>query len=283
MAVEEEQPVGAAGLADRSAQRVAPVTLLRDRLRVAVLDVHPAVRVPVRVPLDVVERAAELIGAALGHGRNLQAARAPELGLIALCQDLHFGDRVDVHGNQLAVVPGVHRRHAVHHDVVLATAAEPEDAARDGGPGLGNRAGNQRGEPGKVAIGDRQVFHRFSRHREGPLAAGCLNHRRLGFDVDGFSEAADAEGQRLHDDAIAWAHEEAGAPQSLESLQRHFHRVGVAGDVREDEVAVVVGVRVRDTSAARIADQRHHRPWNDSALFVLERAADHACRDLGAC
>ena len=102
VAVEEEQPVGAARLPDRPPQRVAPVALLRHRLRVAVLHVRPAVRVPVRVPLDVVQRAAVLVGAALGHRRDLQAAGPPELGLVALREHLHFGDRVDVHRRSTA-------------------------------------------------------------------------------------------------------------------------------------------------------------------------------------
>ncbi len=83
MAVEEEQLVHATGTPDRTAQGVAPVALLVLGLGVAVRTVHPTVRVPVRVPFDVVERAAELIRAALRHRGDLQAARAPVLRLVA--------------------------------------------------------------------------------------------------------------------------------------------------------------------------------------------------------
>ena len=74
--------------------------------------------------VGVVAGTAEPVGAALGDRRDLQAARPAELGLIALREDLDFGDRLDVHVQHLAVVAGVHRRDAVHHDVVLAGAAD---------------------------------------------------------------------------------------------------------------------------------------------------------------
>ena len=89
-----------------------------------------AVRVPVRVGLDVVDRSAEPVGAALGDGRDLQSARPAEFRLIALREDLDLADRLDVHVEHLAVVAGVHGRDAVHHDVVLAGAAEPRAAGR---------------------------------------------------------------------------------------------------------------------------------------------------------
>src|SRR5262249_61695695 len=88
MRVEEEQLVVAArfayGAADRVAERLGALL----GLRIAVLLVHPAVRIPVRVGLDVVGGAAELVGAALGDGGDLQPARAAGFRLIPLRPDL---------------------------------------------------------------------------------------------------------------------------------------------------------------------------------------------------
>src|SRR5207249_2759249 len=70
--VEEEQLVGAACLAHGAAERVSKVILLRYRLRIAVPLVRPTVRIQLGVPLDVVGRAAEPVGPALGHGGDLQ-------------------------------------------------------------------------------------------------------------------------------------------------------------------------------------------------------------------
>src|SRR5262249_4957637 len=67
--VEEEQLVVAALLADGAADRVTPVTFLVDVLRVAVPLIRPTVRVPIRVPLVIVEAAAILVGAPTGDGR----------------------------------------------------------------------------------------------------------------------------------------------------------------------------------------------------------------------
>ena len=129
VAVEEEQLVVAARPADRAADRIPEILFAQHRLRIAVQDVGPAVGVPVRVPEHAVDRAAEPVGAALGHGRDLQAARAAVFRLVARGEDLHFRDRLDVHLQQDPVVAGIHRRDAVHHDVVLAASA---DSARVG-------------------------------------------------------------------------------------------------------------------------------------------------------
>src|SRR5690606_27063624 len=90
VAVEEEQLVVTAGTAHRTAERVTPRAALGDLLVNAVLLVLPAVRVPVRVVLDVVERAVELVRAALGHGRDLQTRRPAELSLITRGQHLNL-------------------------------------------------------------------------------------------------------------------------------------------------------------------------------------------------
>ena len=155
LAEEEEQLVVASGLADGTADREAPVALvdlgLRSPLRMLVLRVG----IPLRVALDVVDRSVEPIRSALGGRRDLQAARPAVLGLVRRREDLDFLDRLDVHLQEHRVAAGVHRRHAVHHDVVRAAAAETR--------GVGARAGDarrQRRELHEAAIRNRQVLAR---------------------------------------------------------------------------------------------------------------------------
>ena len=155
--VEEEQLVVAARLADRPADRVAEILFLQHGLGVAVEHVRPAVGVPVGVAEDAVDRPAEPVRAALGHGGDLQSAGSPVFGLVARREDFDLRDRLHVHLEQDPVVARVHRRDAVHHDVVGAAAAEPA------GVGAGADAGRERGEPGEAAVGDGQVFDRLGR------------------------------------------------------------------------------------------------------------------------
>src|SRR4029079_4410107 len=63
VSVEEEQLVGAAGLADRTADRVAERLGRGLRLGVTVLLTHPGIRVPVGVGEQAVAGPAELVGA----------------------------------------------------------------------------------------------------------------------------------------------------------------------------------------------------------------------------
>ena len=128
--VEEEQLVVAAGLPDRAANRIAPVALIGHRHGDPIQYVVLGVLVPPRVPLDVVDGPAEPVRAALGHRQDLDAARPPVLGLVGGGQHLHLGDGVQVHGDHLAVVAGVHGRDAVHLDVGVAAAADAADPGR---------------------------------------------------------------------------------------------------------------------------------------------------------
>ena len=122
--VVEEDLVGAAGLADRAADRESPVARLAHRLGIAVEVVRLAVGSPVGIPLDVVDRSAKPVAAALGDGRDLQAARPSVLGLIVRDQHFHFGDRLDVELHQQPVAAVIHRRHPVHHEVRSAASSD---------------------------------------------------------------------------------------------------------------------------------------------------------------
>src|SRR5439155_12189098 len=90
--VKEEQLVGAAwpshGAPDRVAQRLCTGL----HLGIAVFHVHPAVRIPVRVGLDVVGGTPDSVRAALGDRGDLQTAGAAVFGLVALGEDLHFSN-----------------------------------------------------------------------------------------------------------------------------------------------------------------------------------------------
>src|SRR6185436_18833484 len=218
------QLVVAARLADGAADRVAQNLGTGLRLRIAVLLVDPAVLVPIRVGLDVVAGASEPVRSALGHGGDLQAARAAVLGLVALRQNLDLADRVDVHVQHLAVVAGVHRRDAVHHDVVLPEAAE---AGAAGGGAAGNHARREGGQAGEVPARDRQVLDLIGGHGVGALAALGLDHRRFGGHRHGLGAGARFEGERGHADAVAAADRDAGPLDRLERLERDLHRIGV--------------------------------------------------------
>ena len=119
--VKEKQLVLAARFPNRPSDGVAPVGLLGYRLRIAILLIHPAVHVPVRVPVNPIGRAPEEIGSALGHHRDLQAAGPAVFGLIALRQDLDLGNRIRVQRKPDAAAPGVDDRDAVHDVVALAS------------------------------------------------------------------------------------------------------------------------------------------------------------------
>ena len=201
MAVEEEQFVLAPGLADRAADRVAEIFFVQHRLGVAVERVRLAVGVPVGFAHHVVERSAEAVGAALGDGGDLQSARSSVFSLVARRKNFDFCDRLDVHLQQHGIAAGVHRRDAVHHDVVRAAAAD----ARRVGAGAGD-AGRDGGQLDEAPVGDGQVLDRFGRHGERPLAASQLNDRRLSRHENRFSQRPDFDRQRPHDHPVAWAH-----------------------------------------------------------------------------
>ena len=255
MRVEEEQVVGPARLADRPAEGIA-VGLLRGLRRgIAVLLTHPARGVPVRIREGRVGRAPELVRAALGHRRDLQAARPAEFGLIALRQDLHLANRLDVQVQHLAVVAGVHGRDPVHHDVVLTGAAEPRGRGRGIGDvgtalRLRNHARREREQAREVLAVDGQVLDLLRGHREGSLTALGLQRRGLGRDRHDLDDAAGIEDERRDADAIAAADGDPRAAGDLERLERHLDRVGVGRHVREDVVAVVVGHDWRALRAA---------------------------------
>jgi hypothetical protein len=82
VAVEEEQLVAAARLADGTADGVAEILLVDLRLRVAVEHVRAAVAVPVGVALHVIDGAAEPVRSALRDRGDLQAARTAVLRLV---------------------------------------------------------------------------------------------------------------------------------------------------------------------------------------------------------
>ena len=261
--VEEEQFVLPAGFADRAANRIAAVVLVREGLGDAVADVRPRVGIPPRVALDVVHRSAELVRSALGHGGDLQPARPAVLRLIAGGEHLDLGDCVHVGLQHLAVVARVHDRHAVHHEVVgvvLPGIAQPRGSAH---------AGRKGGERGEVAVGNRQVLDRLGGGGEGAFAALRLNHWRLARHGDGFSKRAHLDYQGPDRYAITRTDAHVRPLQRLEPVHRHLDGVGVSRDVRENEVTAFVGQPLGGR-ALRLADERYRSAGNRAALRVVD-------------
>ena len=157
------------------------------------------------------------VGAALGHGRDLQPARSSVFRLVSGGEHFHFRDRLDVHLEHLPVVAGVHRRDTVHHDVVLPAAPEARRRAGD--------AGGQLGQAGEVAGRERKVLDRRRGDGERALAARGLNEGGFGGHVNGFGCAAYFDHEGADRDAVATADGDARAFQRLESRHRDFDGV----------------------------------------------------------
>ena len=263
----------AAGPSHGSAEGVAVVRVLRDLFRRAVDLVDPAVRVPVRIAHDAVERPVELIRSAFGDRRDLQSARTAVFGLVAGGEHLDFGDRLRVHLQQLAVVARVHRGHAVHHDVVLPAAAEARRRAGD--------TRSERREGGKVTpSADRQVFDFRRRDAERTLAALRLNEGRVAGHGDCLAGAADRNREVADADAVAAAQRDAAAAQALETIHGDFNGVGVGGDVGKHEIAAAAchgGGRFR---AAALADEHDGGSRHGQPLFILDRPGNRAGGNL---
>ena len=271
--IEEEELVVPAGPSHRAAEGVAVVRVLGHLLRGAVDLVDPAVRVPVRIAHDAVERPVELIGSALGDCRDLQSARTAVFRLVAGREHLDLGDRLRVHLQQLPVVARVHRGHAVHHDVVLSAAAEARRRAGD--------TGRERRESGEVAArADRQVLDFRRRDAERTFAALRLDEGRIAGDGDGLAGPADRNREVADPDAVTAAQRDAVAAQALEAVHRDFDGVGVGAGVGEHEVAAAACDRGRRSRAAALADEHDCGTRHREPLFILHRSGDGAGRDL---
>src|SRR4029079_17435166 len=96
-----------------------------------------------------------------------------------------------------------------------------------------------------------------------------LNLGRLALDLDGLARAAHLDDQGAGRDTLTGADGETLALQHLERRHRHFNRVRVGRDARNDEIASAVGDRWRGPGGARLTDERDGRAWDDAALGVF--------------
>ena len=270
MAVEEEHPVLAAGPADGSAERVADVELPRHRVRIAVQLLGPPVVHERRRPLVAEHGPFELVGAAARHRRDLQPARSSELGLVRRREHLHLGHRVDrqVQAAEQAIVPGVHRRHAVDHVGVLAAAADTAgaiDARREGHELL------------EIVRRDRQALELPRIDHAGSFAAAGLEHRRWR-DVDRLGQA-DLR-HEIDDDAVAAADLHVGPQRAPEARHRGLDDV----DTRRQQGRHVQPLRVRrearEARALRRARDRHGGAGDGQPLGIGYAAGNRAGGDL---
>ena len=123
---------------------------------------------------------------------DLQTAAETIFSLISGLEHLDLGDRLGVHVEQRrTAAPGVHRGHAVHHDVARhallgALGLSPRRAAD---------AGRERRQEVNPRFWQRQALDGLGRNAERALAARRLNQRALGLDVDRLRRAADLQDQ----------------------------------------------------------------------------------------
>ena len=275
--VEEEQLVLPARLPDRTADRVPAVVLLADR-RSGVTVPHvgpglPVLPVPLVVAIDVVDAATKLVRAALADGRNLNTGRTAVFRLVVRREDLHFGDRLRVHLEQLPVAAGVHRQHAVHRVCVLAVAALAAGTDHAGGE-------RREGRVVPLSVDERNVVVCGRFQDERTLAARRLNDWRFGLDLDGLGRAAHLNRQRADRDTGTCADEQARVLQRLEGRHLDLDGVGVGRDAGKHEIARFVGHGGRNLRALRVADECHSRSGNDASLGVLHGTEHRSRVDL---
>jgi hypothetical protein len=271
MRVEEEQAVLPARSADRTAECEAVVALLGNGLRNIVGHVGPRVRIPFGVALQVVDRAAELVGAALGHPGNLQAARTAIFGLVGRREHLDLGDGVHVELNALPVAARVDVGDAVEQEVRRATAETRDGGVRASGRDSAGDSRYERGKRREVTPRIRKIFHLSLRNGVGPLARLRLDHRSVPRYQHGLGECADLEIERGNDRAVAGADGDSPAFYRLEPVHRHSDRVCVTSDVREHEIASRAGHRL-EAGATRLADEGDRRAGNDATLIIFHVA-----------
>jgi hypothetical protein len=103
-----------------------------------------------------------------------------------------------------------------------------------------------------------------------------LHERRFGGDRHDFRRAADLNRHASDGHNRSGADRDAGASQRAERRHFHLNRVGVSGDVREDEVSGGIRDDRRRRCAARAADEGDGRTWNHAPLSILHRAGNRS-------
>ena len=264
-------------------------------------------RVEAVVAEEVVDRAAQLVGAALGDDVDVAAERASELRLRAGGDHLELLDRIDAVGDAAQARRIVVGRQPVDDEVVREVALA---ADRDGDAGHGGRFREQlrAGDVGRRHAGreQRQVEEVAAVHRQrrdfrfedgrGDLAARRFDHRRFRGDGDVGFDAGQRERDR-HFECRARRHGDL-ARRILEARQRdgrlRSRRSSGTGNRNRPWASVTVGgsdvggrvvastdgagngrAAVVDDAAADAADinglLRGHRPASASASANANR------------
>ena len=231
---------------------------------------------------------AELVGAAARDDVDLRAARAAELGPVAVAQDLELLDRVErrVHEDRAVrpdvVVVGAVHRPQVRRDIAAAHrqvgSAEQPLVLHVEGVGRAH-AGHERRELEEVAAVERQLARLSAGDDARQVATKDLHRGRGGFDGDHLAHFARLE-REVDRVVVGDAERDARPGGRLEARQLRLHVVASDGQVADRVDAVGVGDRDPDQPRVEVGD-RHGRAGNDRFRRVGGRAPDRRARALG--
>ena len=205
----------------------------------------------------------ERVGAALGHGGDLQSARSAVLRLVALREDFHLTDRLDVQVDHLAVVAGVHGRDAVHHDVVLADAAQTGAAGGGAAPPLTPGTKATRLVKFPRTTGRLSTCFGWTANERSPLCVCTSATSAVTVTVSAVPPTS----------SVIGGTPTRSPPLTTIPVRRKVLKAGAVtstvyvsgGHVREHVVAAVVGEDRGAPRAARLADEDHARTGDDAS------------------
>ena len=243
-------------------------------------------RVPLVVPVLIVQRPAHRVGAAARHHRDAEAGAVPERRVEVRRLDAHFLDHVGVRRRGEAPIAAVVGR-AVDRPFVAAHAAGRRRVARRAvdEPLRDIRHGGRRVDAGDEP---RQQHGHVREHRQALDAAPIevlpgredagLENRRLAADRDGFADGADAQRQ-VDGGLLRDRQDDAAAHRRLEALQLGAHTVVPGQQQRRLVVAGRVRRQRRRDVRVDVGD-RHGDAGHRATLLVEHMAGDRPARFL---
>ena len=268
-------------LQDRTAGAAAPLVAIEVRLGQLVAVVEPAVGAQLRVPVELVDAAVQLVGARRRDHPHLRGA-AGGVDALRVGDDRELAD--DVRGR--AVGHEVERVRAdevvLDVDAVLRRLRPRRTAAVDGGAVARGHAGHARlqaDQLDRVARVERQLEDLLLAHGVGHFRRRRVDEIDAGRHLHRFAQSADLERRRQRV-LLAGVDLDVVVGHRLEPGELDLHRVVARPDLREDERAVGLRRGFDDgAGGAALEDDAgagHHR-----AAAVADDADDAAEGGLG--